>query len=77
MAVLSSGGLYCGKTSAHNTIVSNDFLQSAKPVSLRLEQRGNTSGIVAIVVLDTLLNIVTLSIYRFWGKTKVRQYLWR
>ena len=51
MAVLSSGGLHCGKTSAHNTIVSNNFLQSAKPVLLRLEQRGNASRIMAIAVL--------------------------
>lgn len=44
---------------------------------LSLQQRGRAGALAPIVVLNTFLNIITLSIYRFWGKTKVRQYLWR
>ncbi len=44
---------------------------------LALEQRGRAGALLPIVLLNTLLNILTLSIYRFWGKTRVRQYLWR
>lgn len=44
---------------------------------LTLQQRGRAGALAPIVLLNTFLNIITLSIYRFWGKTKVRQYLWR
>ncbi len=44
---------------------------------LLLEQHGRVGELLPVVLLNTLLNIVTLSIYRFWGKTRVRRYLWR
>ena len=43
---------------------------------LRLEQRGRAGGLTPIVLLNALLNIVSLSFYRFWGRTKVRRYIW-
>ena len=59
------------------TIMSSIGTQSTDFAALRLEQRGRAGELLPIVLLNTLLNIITLSIYRFWGKTKVRQYLWR
>jgi uncharacterized membrane protein YjgN (DUF898 family) len=40
----------------------------------RFEGRG--SDFFGIVLVNLLLTMVTLGIYRFWGKTRVRQYLW-
>ncbi len=59
------------------TLMDDDSTPSEASAPLRLEQRGRASELLPVVLLNTLLNIVTLSIYRFWGKTKIRQYLWR
>ena len=37
---------------------------------------GNPAEIGAIVGVNFVLNLVTLGFYRFWGKTRVRRYLW-
>ena len=38
---------------------------------------GGAAGAVArIAVINGLLGLVTLGIYRFWGKTRLRRYLW-
>ena len=37
---------------------------------------GRAGEIVGLVIKNALLNIVTLGFYRFWARTKVRQYLW-
>ncbi|MGE4278117.1 MAG: YjgN family protein [Magnetospirillum sp.] len=37
---------------------------------------GQTGPLVRLSVVNFLLNIVTLSLWRFWGKTQVRSYLW-
>ncbi len=37
---------------------------------------GEGSELFGIFVVNILLSIVTLGIYSFWGRTKVRQYLW-
>lgn len=34
-------------------------------------------GFAKILLINTLLTVLTLGIYRFWGKTKLRRYLWR
>ncbi len=44
---------------------------------LVIKQTGNWRELLPIVLVNLLLNIVTLGFYRFWGKTKVRRYLWR
>ncbi len=41
------------------------------------QQDGRTGAIVRLSLTNFLLNVVTLSLWRFWGKTKVRQELWR
>ena len=37
---------------------------------------GRLRELVPIVLRNILLSIITLGIYRFWGKTKIRRYLW-
>jgi len=37
---------------------------------------GTGGELFGIQLVNTFLTIVTLGIYRFWGKTKVRNYLW-
>ena len=43
----------------------------------RLRFDGRTGELFAIFIVNLLLSIVTLGIYRFWARTRVRQYLWR
>jgi uncharacterized membrane protein YjgN (DUF898 family) len=33
-------------------------------------------GLVRLAIVNFLLNIITLSIYRFWAKTRVRRHIW-
>jgi uncharacterized membrane protein YjgN (DUF898 family) len=37
---------------------------------------GRTGAIIRVALVNLLLNIVTFSIWRFWGKTRVRRALW-
>ena len=37
---------------------------------------GTTGGIGRIAVTNSVLNFLTLGFYRFWGKTRLRRYLW-
>ncbi|CAA7626860.1 conserved membrane hypothetical protein [Candidatus Terasakiella magnetica] len=41
-----------------------------------LAHHGGTGAMIRLAVINLLLSIATLSIWRFWGKTKVRQALW-
>ncbi|HEY4544918.1 MAG TPA: YjgN family protein [Pedomonas sp.] len=47
---------------------------SGQPVSIEFE--GNWREYFGIALVNLLLTIVTLGIYRFWAKTRSRQYLW-
>ena len=48
------------------------------------EMQGNTIGIEYVprpglgrlAIVNFLLNLVTLTIYRFWAKTNVRKHIW-
>lgn len=33
-------------------------------------------GLLRIVIVNFILNVLTLSVYRFWGKTRVRRHIW-
>ena len=44
--------------------------------TLRLEQRAKLSGFLGLSLKNGLLNILTLTLYRFWGKTEVRRRIW-
>ncbi|MDP6709654.1 MAG: DUF898 family protein, partial [Alphaproteobacteria bacterium] len=48
----------------------------ATPQVLQLEHDGRVGELLPIVLINALLNIVTLTIYRFWAKSRVRRYLW-
>lgn len=37
---------------------------------------GRLGEVVGIILTNTLLGIVSLGVYRFWGKTRLRRYLW-
>ncbi|MCH8862579.1 MAG: DUF898 domain-containing protein [Proteobacteria bacterium] len=41
-----------------------------------LEFDGSFRGLLPIVLVNLLLTIITLGLYRFWARTKVRKYLW-
>ena len=42
----------------------------------RLAHFGNGGELFAITLINLLLKVVTLGIYHFWGKTRVRKYVW-
>lgn len=42
----------------------------------KLEYDGTIGALYWIYIKNLLLNIVTLSFYRFWGKTNIRRYVW-
>ena len=46
------------------------------PVSHKFEFTGNAGEMVPIILKNLLFNILTLSLYRFWGRTNIRRYLW-
>ena len=42
----------------------------------RLRHHGEVYDLFGIHIVNILLTIVTIGIYRFWAKTRVRRYLW-
>ncbi len=44
--------------------------------SVKIEHTGEWRELLPIVIKNFLFNIITLGFYRFWGRTKVRRYLW-
>jgi uncharacterized membrane protein YjgN (DUF898 family) len=46
---------------------------SGERLAFRYTGRGR--DIIGLAALNALLNIVTLTLYRFWGKTRVRQHI--
>jgi uncharacterized membrane protein YjgN (DUF898 family) len=42
----------------------------------KLEYDGAIGALYWIFIKNLLLNIITLSFYRFWGKTNIRRYAW-
>ncbi len=43
----------------------------------QIEFNGHILAFLGVVIVNLLLTIVTLGIYRFWAKTRVRHYLWQ
>jgi uncharacterized membrane protein YjgN (DUF898 family) len=43
----------------------------------RVHVTAQTGALFKLVYLNLLLTVVTLGIYRFWAKTKLRRYMWR
>jgi uncharacterized membrane protein YjgN (DUF898 family) len=54
----------------------SDAGQSAEP-DKGFYYSGWTGDILLLTLKNAVLNILTLSIYRFWGKTNVRRHLWQ
>lgn len=50
--------------------------EAAAPAALRLEQRARLRSYLGLSLKNGLLNLVTLTLYRFWGKTEVRRRIW-
>ena len=46
------------------------------PTTFRLECNGRMGELARIALVNGLLTILTLGVYRFWAKTRVRRYLW-
>lgn len=44
--------------------------------SVTIEQRADPRTFLGLSLKNGLLNLVTLTLYRFWGKTEVRRRLW-
>jgi len=42
----------------------------------RVQHDGNGMELFGIFIVNLLLTIITLGIYRFWATTRMRQYLW-
>ena len=45
-------------------------------VSIKLTFHGNNGDIIKLALWNFLWNVLTLSFFRFWGRTRVRRYLW-
>ncbi|HSE75447.1 MAG TPA: DUF898 family protein, partial [Dongiaceae bacterium] len=48
---------------------------AAQPVQ-KLEYDGTIGALYWIFIKNLVLGIITLTIYRFWGKTNIRRYAW-
>ena len=46
------------------------------PRQLRLDHDLRVGDLLPVVLINTLLNIATLTFYRFWAKTRIRRMLW-
>ncbi len=44
--------------------------------SIDLSYDGRAGEVGSIALANSLLGLVTLGIYRFWAKTRLRRYLW-
>ena len=42
----------------------------------RLEHDGRSGELFVIFLVNLALSILTLGIYRFWGRTRIRRYVW-
>jgi len=53
--------------------------QNVKPGKAKkyvLSYDGKTSGLYKLYLLDFFMRIITIGIYSFWGKTRLRKYIW-
>ena len=59
------------------TDVSNDLRRSTVPQTRALIQ-SHVAGfdLLKIYIVNLILMVLTLGIYRFWGKTRLRRYIW-
>lgn len=48
----------------------------AEQNSIQAQYRGTRGELFPLAIVTALLTLVTLGIYRFWAKTRIRKYLW-
>jgi uncharacterized membrane protein YjgN (DUF898 family) len=48
---------------------------AAKPPIIRLNYHGKNGEIFRLHIMNLLMSIITLGIYSFWGKTRIRRYM--
>ncbi len=48
----------------------------AEPQTLRPSFHGTGGALFVIQFVNALLTILTVGIYNFWGRTRVRRYVW-
>ena len=48
----------------------------AAPAPLAVAYRGGANDITPLVLQTILFNVTTLTLYRFWSRTRVRRHLW-
>lgn len=51
-------------------------LKGGSAVTLNVDFRGSGKELFKIMFINWILSIFTAGIYSFWGKTKVRRYIW-
>jgi uncharacterized membrane protein YjgN (DUF898 family) len=51
-------------------------LVESAPTTIPLAYDGTTRELFRIWLEITLLTLATLGFYRFWGRTRIRRYLW-
>jgi uncharacterized membrane protein YjgN (DUF898 family) len=54
--------------------VSDPAAAAGQPIVI--EQRARPASFLGLSLKNGLLNLVTLTLYRFWGKTEVRRRIW-
>lgn len=54
-----------------------DITGTAEQRTYRLDFRCRFLEILSLTLITGLLTVVTLTVYRFWGRTRVRRLLWR
>jgi uncharacterized membrane protein YjgN (DUF898 family) len=60
----------------HGLTPEQRALASSPTIENRLMFDGNNADLWPMTLRIAILNLITLFFYRFWGRTKVRQYLW-
>lgn len=56
--------------------MSENLATPTEEPSHTVEYDGTVDGLLPIVLMNLLLTIITLGIYRFWAKTNLRKYIW-
>lgn len=66
-----------GSRANHGSATGAAGAQSPDEREYQLEFRCGLGEILGLTLVTGLLTVVTLTIYRFWGRTRVRRLLWR
>jgi uncharacterized membrane protein YjgN (DUF898 family) len=57
-------------------VIQTTSPEAPTPAEFRIRYDGRTGHVAAIAITNLLLAIPTLGFYRFWGKTRLRRYVW-